>query len=254
LDADTCRGAGLEVAYRSSRIIRPLIGVEPEVVKRAVANCIRVLISRKRIRAPSDRGWVGGINIPWRTAIAGVSYCAIMREAGMLRRRMESDVSDIDASSYRHGERLNRTIEVLVIERVLIVPNPGIWSRHFVTDEENAVASRGCPGSRLDLIYNRTICTSPNHNGRLLSHGGADRRKAESGRAAAHSVPLVRSVVVHVALIGMSLAPGAFVRDDVFCFGKIGGARILRRDQVTGLHQNPVRRYVVTVAAVVVGC
>jgi len=84
--------------------------------------------------------------------------------------------------------------------------------------------------------------------------GRSKWRKAESGRAAADSVLLVRSVVVHVALVRMSLAPGAFVRHNVFRFGEIGSVQILRRDQVTGLYQNAVRRYVMTVAGVVVGC
>ena len=45
--------------------------------------------------------------------------------------------------------------------------------------------------------------------------------KAEGCRSATHVIPLVRSVVVHVALARMTLAPGVFVRDDVFRFGKI---------------------------------
>ena len=65
---------------------------------------------------------------------------------------------------------------------------------------------------------------------------------------------LVRGIVIHVALVRMTLAPAAFVRDDIFRFGKISRARILRGDQVTGLHQNPMRRYVMSVAAVVIRC
>lgn len=228
-----------------------MIGVEPEVVKRAVANRIRVLISRKSFRTPGDRRWVRGINIPRGAAEAGVSLGAIMRKAGMLRRRVKLDVSDVNTGAHRYGERLNRPIEVLVVHCVLIVPHAGVWSRHLVTDEENAVGSRRRPRSWLELIYRRA---SPSHNSRLLSMGRSKWRKAESGRAAADSVLLVRSVVVHVALVRMSLAPGAFVRHNVFRFGEIGSVQILRRDQVTGLYQNAVRRYVMTVAGVVVGC
>ena len=43
---------------------------------------------------------------------------------------------------------------------------------------------------------------------------------------------LIRSVVIHVALTRMTLAPGVFVRDDVLRFGKIGGTQVQRRDQV----------------------
>ena len=161
-----------------------MIGVEPEIVKRAVANCIRVLIRRKSFRTPCDRGWVGGVNIPWRAAIPGVSYRAIMRKAGMLRRRMKLDVSDIDARSYRHAERLNRAIEVLVIKRVLIVPHAATQVGYFVTHVPNAIGAR----SRQDLVYRRAICTNPSHNGRLLSHSRASRTKIEIRRPATHSM------------------------------------------------------------------
>jgi hypothetical protein len=164
---------------------------------------------------------------------------------------MKLDVTDIDSGSQRHAERLNGAIQVLVIKRIFIVPHAGTQVGYFVTHEENAVASRRWSWSRLDLVYRRTC---PSHDGRLLSMGVADRRKAESRRPTANTVLLVRGVVIHVALVRMTLAPGAFVRDDIFRFGKIGRARILRRDQVTGLHQNAVRSYVMTVAGVVVGC
>ncbi len=35
---------------------------------------------------------------------------------------MKSDISDVHSGSQRYGERLDGTIEVLVIEGVLIVP------------------------------------------------------------------------------------------------------------------------------------
>jgi hypothetical protein len=145
-----------------------LIGVEPEVVKRAVANCIRVLIRRKSLRVPGDRGWVGGINIPWDAAIASVSLGAIMRKAGMLRWRMKRDVSDIDSRSHRHSERLNRPIEVLVIERVLIVPHTATQVGYFVTHEPDTIGAR----SRFDRVAHGRA--SPGFNRRLLSHGRAN--------------------------------------------------------------------------------
>jgi hypothetical protein len=52
----------------------------------------------------------------------------------------------------------------------------------------------------------------------------------------------------------MTLTPGVFVRDDVFRFGKIGGAYVLGRNQVIRVYQNPVRRCVMSVTAVIVGC
>ena len=78
--------------------------------------------------------------------------------------------------------------------------------------------------------------------------------KTEGCRPAAYVVPLVRSVVVHVALARMTLAPGVFVRDDVFRFGKIRSALVLGRNQVTRVHQNSMRGYVMTVTGVIVGC
>ena len=90
---------------------------------------------------------------------------------------MESDVSDIDASSYGHGERLNRPIEVLIIDRVFVVPDSGIGTCDFVADEENTVASRRWSRSGLDRIAHRR--GGPGHNGRLLSMGGAYGTKTE---------------------------------------------------------------------------
>jgi hypothetical protein len=46
-----------------------------------------------------------------------------MRNAGLLRWRMKLDVADIDSGSQGYTEGLNRPIEVLVIERVIIVPD-----------------------------------------------------------------------------------------------------------------------------------
>ena len=38
---------------------------------------------------------------------------------------MKSDVADVDASAQRHTEGLNCAIEVLVIDRILVVPDSG---------------------------------------------------------------------------------------------------------------------------------
>ena len=108
-----------------------------------------------------------------------------------------------------------------------------------------AIDSRG----RLDLDYRRA---RPRHDGRLLSHGGANATKTKGLVDASHILTTVRSIVIHVALARMSLAPGVFVRDDVFRFGKIGRSRVQRRVQVVNVNQNSVRRYVMTVAAVIV--
>ena len=200
-----------------------MVGIESEVIQRAKANRVGVLISRKRFRAPGDKVWIGGVNIPRCAAIAGISLGAIVSPAWMLGRRMKSDVSHVDSRPYRHAKSLDGAIQVLVIKRVLIVPDASIGTCHFVTDEENTVASQRWPRRWLDLIYR---CTRPSFNGRFLSHGGAGLAKNERRVDSGYGVRTIGSVVIHVALVRMTLAPGAFVRDDVLRFGKIGRAKV----------------------------
>ena len=197
-----------------------MIGVEPEIVHRGEAYRISVLISRKSLRAPGDKVWICGVNIPRRRAIPGISLSAIMWPTRLLDRRMKSDVTDIDSSPYRHGERLNRAIEVLVIEGVLIVPDASIWPRHFIAHKPDTVRS----WSGLNRIAHRRA--SPSFNGGLLSHGGDHGTKTERLIDSGYAVLTVRSVVIHVAFRGMRLAPDAFIRNDVIRFGKIRRPRI----------------------------
>jgi hypothetical protein len=114
---------------------------------------------------------------------------------------------------------LDRAIEVFVIERVFIVPDPHTGIAHFVTHEPDTIVA----WIRLNPIHCRA---SPSVNGRLLSHGDAHGSKSERLVDSSYGVPLVRSVVVHVALARMTLAPGVFVRDDVLCLGKIRRSRV----------------------------
>jgi hypothetical protein len=199
----------------------------------------------KRLAVPSGRGETLGEE-PGITAISSVSLGAIVCKSRMLWRRVESDVTQSRLKKrINNFEGLNGAVEVLVIDSVFIVPHSGSWSCDLVTNEENAVIS----WIRFSLVYNSA---GPGHDGRLLPHGRANGVKTEIGRATSHVVLMVRSVVIHVALSGMTLAPDAFVGDDVIRFGKIGRPRILRWDQITRLHQNSVRCYVMTMAAVVV--
>ena len=128
---------------------------------------------------------------------------------------MKSDISDVHSGSQRYGERLDGTIEVLVIERVLIVPDASRWVSDFITHEPDTVGS----GSGLDRIAHR--CASPSFNGWLFAHGGAYGLKTEGLIDSGYAVLTVRSVVIHVAFRGMRRAPDAFVRDDVIRFGKV---------------------------------
>ena len=128
-------------------------------------------------------------------------------------------LADVYSGSNRHAERLDRAIEVLVVERVFIVPDAGTGVCYFEAHEPDTIISR----IRLEPVYRRA---SPSHDGRLLSHGGACASKIEGLVDSGYGVPFVRSVVIHVALARMTLAPGVFVRDDVFRFSKIRRSRV----------------------------
>ena len=112
-------------------------------------------------------------------------------------------------------EGLDGAVEVLVIDGVFIVVHPRIWSCHFITNEENAVIS----WIRFALVYK---CSGPSHDGRLLSHRVAHEIKGERLVDSNYAALTVRCIVIHVALGRVTLALGAFVRDDVFRFSKIG--------------------------------
>ena len=127
---------------------------------------------------------------------------------------MESNVRDIYSWPNSHAERLDRAIEVLVVESIFIVPDAGAGVRYFKAHKPDAIGS----GSRLKLSYRRA---GPGSNGWLFSHRGARRTKTERLVNSGYRVPLIRRVVIHVALAGVTLAPGVFVRDDVFGFSKI---------------------------------
>jgi hypothetical protein len=128
---------------------------------------------------------------------------------------VKPDVTDTDSGSQRHAERLNRTIQILVVEGILIVPDASRRVGHLVTHEPDTIVAV----VRFDLIYRRT---SPSFNGRLLSHRVAHEIEGERLVDPDYAALTVRCVVIHIALVRMTLAPGAFVRDDVFRFSKIG--------------------------------
>ena len=142
---------------------------------------------------------------------------------------------------------MDGAVEVLVIERIFVVPDAGSWVRDFVAHEPDAIVSR----IRLNLIYGRI---GPRHDRRLLPNGGTNGVKIEIRRATAHALLLIGDVVIHIALVRMTLAPNVFVRDYVLRFSKIHRSRVQRRVQVVNVYQNSVRRYVMTVAGVIVGC
>ena len=116
-----------------------------------------------------------------------------------------------------HTEGLNRAIEVLIMDGVFIMPNAGGRVRHFVGDERTAIDSR----RGLDRTDGRA---GPGTGRRNHSHRGADRRKGETRRAG-DIVATIGGIVIHVALTGMGLAPGVFLRAVVLHFSVISRAR-----------------------------
>ena len=186
-------------------------------------------------------------NIPRCVAISSIALGAIICPAGMLQRRMKADVRDVYSGREGHAERLDGAIEVLVVQRVFVVPDASGGVRDFVTHEPDTVVS----WVRLNLIYR---CASPSHDRRRLAHGGAYASKSKRLVDSGYAVLMVRSVVIHVALARMTLAPGVFVRHDVLRFSKIRRSRVQRRIQVVNVNQNSVRGYIMAVAGVIIGC
>ena len=86
------------------------------------ANRIRVLIGANVSVLQVIRACVLS-NIPWRAAESGISLCAIMRPARMLRRRVKSDVSYVNSGGQGHTERLDGAVQVHIKEGILIVPD-----------------------------------------------------------------------------------------------------------------------------------
>jgi len=92
---------------------------------------------------------------------------------------VEVYVAYVGARSQRHTEGLNRTIEIHVIQRVLVVPDSRSRVRHLIAHKPDAIVTR----IRLNLIY---CGTRPSHDGRLHLKGQANRRKCEKARATAY--------------------------------------------------------------------
>src|SRR5262249_26525018 len=103
----------------------------------------------------------------------------------------------------------------------------------FIAHEPDPIISR----VRLLLAYRRP---GPRRNGRMHSPGRANRRKGEV-RCTVDKELTVGSIVIHVALPGMGLTPGVFLRRQVLCFCEIGCALIERCVEITDINANPVR-------------
>jgi len=148
-----------------------LIGVEPEIIQSAEANRVRVLVLRKCLAAPSNCS-AGLSNTPGLAAVALVVERAVVCPARFLTRPAEVDIAKVYSRCKRDTKRLNTAVEVLVIQSILIVPDPGSWISHFIADKPEAIVCQ----IRLDLRH-CGACVCPSHYGRLRSHSRAGRRK-----------------------------------------------------------------------------
>ena len=81
---------------------------------------------------------------------------------------MKADVTDVNTWSQGHTERLDSSIEVLVIQGILIVPDAWTWIGHFISHEPEAISAR----IRFDLVY---CLACPRHNGWSRSDGRSQR-------------------------------------------------------------------------------
>jgi hypothetical protein len=119
------------------------------------------LILRKGFAVPSYR--IGLSDLPRRAAIALAAWYVVVCPAGLLTRGVKPDVRNVYPGPERHAERLNAAIEVLIIQGILVVPDPRSWVGDFVTHEPNAIS----PRIRLILIY---CCACPRREGGLHPH------------------------------------------------------------------------------------
>ena len=160
----------------------------------------------------------------------------------MVERRVKPRIAHRDSAS-RNSEGLDRAIEVLVIDRVFIMPEADRWIRHFIGNKGTAIDSR----RRFDRVDGRS---GPGVDGRGPLHDGSRHYKREI-RGAVDQNATVRRVVIHIALAGMGLAPGVLIRRNVLDLGIISRTRIRRRVQVAPFHQEPMRCARVGVAGVI---
>ncbi len=98
LDGNRHRRSCFEEVDRGICSLWRLIGIEPEVIQCAPANRVGILVLCKRFAVPCKR--VGRLGRrPRRAYVTAVAYRPIVREARMLRRRVKSDVTDVNSSS-----------------------------------------------------------------------------------------------------------------------------------------------------------
>src|ERR1043165_4585421 len=124
-----------------------MVGIESKVIERAPANGVRVLVLGEGLRTPAY-GADCLVRGPGSVAESRVPLGSIIGESGMIKRSVKANAGERDRASQGNGEGLDRAVEVLVIDRVLVMPDPGNRSRHFVGNESAPIGS----GRRFDRI------------------------------------------------------------------------------------------------------
>src|SRR5262249_36001762 len=155
-----------------------------------------------------------------RAAVTVVIFRAIVWPTRLLWRSVEANVTDVSAKTQWNTDGLNSTVQVLIVQSVLIVPDSGTWIGNFVAHEPDTVVS----GIRLDLAQ-KSAGPGPCRDSRPPPNCVTDRGKTEV-RCAAHHELATGARVIHVTLAGMALAPRVFMRGDILGFGKVGCALI----------------------------
>ena len=122
LDPNSHGRSCLEKAHGRVGTLWRLIGIEPEIVQCAEANGVCVGILGKGLTVPGHcaRHLVWS---PWIVAESCIADSSVVWEPRMVGRSMKSDVTNVDSGPERHAEGLNRAIEVLVVNGVLIMPH-----------------------------------------------------------------------------------------------------------------------------------
>ena len=115
-----------------------MIGIEPEIVQCAKADGVCIRILGKRLAGPGQCARYL-IRSPWIIAESCIADGSVVRETWMVRRGMKSDVTYVNSLPERYGERLNRAIEVLVVNGVLVTPHAGRWIGYFINNESTTI-------------------------------------------------------------------------------------------------------------------
>src|SRR5436190_13081638 len=98
------------------------------------------------------------------------------------------------------------------------MPQSGAGISHLATHKPDAIVS----GIRFDLAYH-SARAGPCRDSGASPDGRANRSKCETC-CAVHMELAVGNVVIHVALPGMRLAPGVFMRRNILAFGEVSCA------------------------------